>query len=81
MVRVKGASNLRSDEAILEMSNFYKREREEIRMSNSPECTGVSGEALQLLQCFFYSKSRKNLHQYYKTCTLFCMSTTDYDND
>ena len=59
MVRVKGASNLRSDEAILEMSNFYKREREEIRMSNSPECTGVNGEALQLLQCFFYSKSRK----------------------
>ena len=39
--------------------------------SNSRECMGVNGEALQLhavyKSCIFYCKSRENPYQYYKS--------------
>ena len=39
--------------------------------SNSCECKGVNGEALQLhsvyKKLYFYCKSRENLYQYYKS--------------
>ena len=40
-------------------------------MSNTHECMGVNGEALQLhavyKKAYFYCKSRENLNQYYKS--------------